>query len=114
MSPLAERALALRDVWADLGDGLRVRLRRPPTAKLAPFARGAEPEAYLRCAVGWEGFSEATFLGAAVGASDPIPFDIDAWVVAALDRLDWIEKVTAAMVGAITAHIEKTQADAKN
>lgn len=112
---LIARLLEQRDAWCDLGDGLRVKLRRPAEAELGQVAaKCREAETYLACAVGWDGFSEAALFGAAIGSADPLPFDHDLWMTAARDRGDWIGKVTEHVCNAIFSHRQAREADAKN
>lgn len=111
---LIARALEQRDTWVDLGGGQRVRVRRPPAAEMFAFGRASKADLFLRCVVGWEGFTEASVLGAAVGASDPIPFDVELWLVLALDRMEWIGAVSQTVVDAITGHLKQQEADRKN
>ena len=52
------------------------------------------------------GFTEADVLDPTIGSSDPAEFSVELWTVVALDRVNWIERVSAAVVKAITDHIE--------
>ena len=108
MSPadLIAKVLARRETWVDLEPGKRVRVRRPAEAEMHSFRR-ITPEQVLGCCVGWDGFSEADVLDPSIASSDPAEFSVDLWKVVALDRMDWIELVSAAVVKAITDHIEK-------
>lgn len=111
---LIAKALELRESWVDLEPGKRVRVRRPPEAEMLAFQRGANPEQFLRTAVGWDGFTEADILGAAVGSSSEIKFNEELWVVLALDKLEWVGKVVTATAETIKAHFEQQEAAAKN
>jgi hypothetical protein len=113
---LIQKALEQREQWVALDDdgAKRVRVRRPPGAHVFEFGRNRTPEVFLRTAVGWDGFTEADILGAGVGSSDPVPFNVDLWVTLALDRIDWIGKVSEVVTTAITQYIEATEAIAKN
>lgn len=106
---LVGRILAARESWCDLGDGLRVRIRRPAEAELGRALRSLDATFVLGCVTGWEGFTEATFLGDAVGASDALPFDADTWRAGAEDRADWIKAVSAELVRVIESHMAATK-----
>lgn len=111
---LVAKALEQRDTWVDLGGGKRVRLRRPPAAEMFVFGRAAKPEQFLRTVVGWSGFTEADVLGAAVGGSSEVAFDVELWVVLALDQIDWIGKVSESLVASITTYLQQQEAARKN
>lgn len=112
---LIARLLEQREFMLELEPGLRVKLRRPAEAELGAYLRGVrEADTHLRCVVGWEGFSEATLLGPAIGSADPLPFDASAWLVAAADRGEWIASIAQALGEAIDAHAKQREATAKN
>lgn len=111
---LIQKALEQREQWVDLGGGKRVRVRRPPAAQMFEFGRHRTAELFMRCAVGWDGFTEADILGAGVGSSDPVLFNVDLWTTIALDSFDWIGKVSEAVTEAISQYVERTEAEAKN
>jgi hypothetical protein len=112
---LIARLLEQRETMVELGDGLRVKVRRPSEAELPDYVLArADATTHLRCVVGWEGFSEATLFGAAVGSSDPLPFSADVWLTAASDRRDWIGLIADAISTAVLAHIESKADTAKN
>lgn len=124
---LIAKIRAAREVWLELepavggieGDApgqpaLRVKVRRPAEAETLAFARGTFADGAARVVVGWEGFSEATLFGIAVGSSDPLPFDPDLWAEVVRDRTDWIVKVTERASQLVKEHGEARQAHAKN
>ncbi len=111
---LIAKALEQRESWVDLGEGRRVKVRRPPAAEMFAFGRATTPEMFLRAVVGWEGFTEADVLGAAVGSDSAVPFDVELWVVLALDEIEWIGKVSEALVTAIKTYLEGQDAARKN
>lgn len=113
-SKLIAKALEQREAWVDLGEGKRIKLRRPPAAEMFAFGRATTPGLFLRTAVGWEGFTEADVLGAAVGSDSAIAFDVELWVVLALDKIEWIAKVSEALVESIKTFLETQDATAKN
>lgn len=79
---LIRRALEQREFWADLGGGRKVRFRTPAPLEVLEFnAPGTLLERVGRLcarAVAWQGFTEATILGAANGSGDTdAPFSVD-------------------------------------
>lgn len=113
--------LAARKSWVDLEPGHRVQILRPPEAALHEF--NLQPgennvERMLRCAVkyvtGWEGFTEADLIGAALAPTDAVPFDAALWAVMVADRVDWVRVVMDALIDAINTHDQAKQAVAKN
>lgn len=111
---LIAKALEQRESWVDLGGGKRAKIRRPPAAQMFDFGRATTPEMFLRSVVGWDGFTEADVLGASVGSDSTVPFDVELWLVLALDQVEWIGKVSEALVEAIKAYLEKQGDIAKN
>jgi len=114
-----------REFKCDLGNGLSVTCMRPSESEVARMTKPVAGEAdkytihvedeHVRdCVVGWDGFSEAAILGAAVGSSDPIEFDRDLWAELAGDRRMWFYTVAGKMLEAIVAHNEQRAAAAKN
>jgi hypothetical protein len=117
MSDLVARVLAQRERWVDLGDGLRVRIRRPDAlarARMVGLDRVAIIEAALSAAVGWEGFTEARVLGASLGSESAVPFDAALWLVMARDHSTWLHSVLNAYLEMIEQHAEQQEAAAKN
>lgn len=124
---LIAKIRAGREVWLELepaapgADGeattqpaLRVKVRRPAEADTLAFLRASRADAAMQVVVGWEGFSEATLFGVAVGSSDPLPFDADLWAEVVRDRGDWIIKVAARAAELVKSHAEAQKAHAKN
>lgn len=112
---LIQRLLESRESWVELGDGLRVKVRRPAEGELHAYIQARhELDTHLACVVGWEGFSQATLLGSEVGSSDPQPFDPELWRHAARDRAEWISAVAEGVARAIEAHAAGREAAAKN
>lgn len=103
-----------RAAWCDLGDGLRVQYRRPPEVELPRLAGGVRLEHVEAYACGWEGFTEATLLGAAVGASDPVPFTPELWAAWVRDHADAAGKVCQHMAATVSEYLTRREADAKN
>lgn len=118
MSDLVARVLAQRERWVELdGPALRVRIRRPDAlarARMAGMDRNAVIESALASVVGWDGFTEARVLGAALGSEVAVPFDAALWAVLAGDRADWLQAVLTAYMDMIEAHAAQQEAAAKN
>lgn len=112
---LIARVLAKRESWVDLGDGKRVKARRPAVGDLRQFRSGATADAWLRCCVDWDGFTEAAILGPELGSGNSkVAFDSELWVVLALDQPEWIGKVTSAVIESINAEASARTDSAKN
>ncbi len=100
-----------REFWCDLGDGLRVRGRRPPEVEVGGLVRGVTVEHAMRYAVGWEGFTEETLFGKGVGASDQVvDFHPAVWGELAGDRSEWLAKFATDLVEACNTHHKQKQA----
>ena len=111
---LLARMAAQREHWADLGDGKRLRFYRPQEVDMPGLMAGMRLEHVVKYACGWEGFTEADLLGAAVGASDPLPFAPELWEAAVRDHADWVGTVAQAMAAAVTDYLSSKVVVAKN
>lgn len=124
---LIERLRAARNGWCVLreADGdmpeLAVCLRRPSEVEL----QGLRPvpgrdindtlaEAACSSAVDWRGFTEAELLGAAIGSSDPLPFDAALWREVVRDRMEWLVKCTNHLMDVVREHLRLKAEQAKN
>lgn len=114
MSDLSERIARMREQWVDVRPGKRVKLRRPAELALSKLTAGVEIENISAATVDWEGWTEADFLGGAVGKSDVIDFDREAWHEYLMDHAEEAGVVAKALVELIQAHFEKREAAAKN
>lgn len=116
MSPeqLLARMAEQRAHWATLPGGQRVRFHRPPEVELPLLLRGVTVEHVIQYACDWDGFTEATLLGAAVGNSDAVPFHRDVWAAWVRDHTDAISPVAKAIADAVTEHLQAREAVAKN
>jgi hypothetical protein len=98
-STLLRQLLAAREQWVDVAPGKAVRFRRPLEGEMEAMFRTVDGRRSFRvglddvrrCAVDWRGFTEADLLGAAVGGSDPLPFDSEVFGAAIGDNLDWLQ-----------------------
>ena len=113
-SKLIAKALEQRESWVELDGVRKVKVRRPPAAEMFAFGRATSPELFLRSVVGWEGFTEADVLGSAVGSDSAVAFDVELWHVLALDQIEWIGKVSEALVTAIKSYLDTQDAARKN
>ena len=103
-----------RAFWTQLPGGQRVRMLRPVESDLYRHAHGVTVDAVCTAACGWEGFSEATLLGAAIGASDPLPFDAALWSAYVRDNVAAAKVCVNALAEAISQHLLSQDETAKN
>ena len=103
-----------RTQWVALPDAKRVQFMRPLETDFARFRAGVSVELICECVCGWEGFSEADLLGAAIGSSDPLPFDAALWTRVARDRIEYMPPIAEALVTSITEHLKAKDDVAKN
>lgn len=113
---LIAKALEQREQWLELeADGRAVKVRRPAEAEMFRFRSArVDTDDFLRCVVDWRKFHEHHILPPGVGGDAVIKFDVDLWVTLAQDNLVWVGKVSEAVVVAIKAHLERSEATAKN
>lgn len=107
---LAARILARREFWVVLDEQrpeLRVKLRRPAESKILSMRHGVTLADVQDAAVDWAGVTEADLLGPQHGASDPVPFDAEAWKVWVADSVVIAGRCAARMNEVITAHIQQ-------
>lgn len=113
---LREQRLHWCDLPADAAGapGLRVRYRRPLEAEMHRFVAGVTVEHVCDYVVAWDGFTEAVLLGAAVGASDAVPFDRELWAEWVRDRSEVATAVAIEIARVMQQHLEQRTAAAKN
>lgn len=114
---LIAKALEQREAWLELEQegGRAVKVRRPPEAEMFRFRSAhVSTEDFLRCVVGWRGFKELHIMPPGVGADADVRFDVELWLTLAQDNLVWCAKVAEAVVEAIKAHLDRSEAAAKN
>jgi len=109
---LIAAALAQRAQWVDLGDGKRVRVRRPSEhdtrgllqrdadGKVSGIA--ADLPEVKRFVIGWDGFKECDFTAA--GSSDVAEFTPELWGVWVEDQRKALASVAEAIIAAVIAH----------
>lgn len=108
---LADRLLAQREFLVEVGPGLKVRLRRPGECE---FPRSTPLGLVQAVAVGWEGFSEAVLFGEAIGASDPLAFDLDVWKAWIADKPTALAACCTRLMEVVEAHRATTEAASGN
>jgi hypothetical protein len=118
---LIARIREQRMKWVDLqGEpGKRVRIIRPTeTEQSLHFFKDERlvvgVEQVRQYVVDWEGFTEADLLGAAVGASDPVPFSPEIWAEIVSDKARWVRQLAQDMLDQIVEHRVATFNDEKN
>lgn len=95
--------------WVPLGppeQGRRVSFTQPEEADFFSFKGGVTVEHVCQYVNGWQGFSEATLRGAAVGASDPLPFDERLWRRYARNHSDEAGVVAGAIRDAVMQRVK--------
>lgn len=105
---------AQRQQWVELEPGKRVRFQRPLETEFYRFRLGVTVDHICEYVNGWEGYTEADLLGAAIGSSDDVEFDSALWARLARDRSEYIAPVARAIADAITAHLAAKDSAAKN
>lgn len=111
---LKKRLIEQRQSWVDLEEGKAVKIQRPSEAELGAYSRSTPVDDARDRVVDWRGFTEADLLGAAVGSSDPVPFDREVWVEVVSDRLTWVKVVSEAVSASVAAHNLSIEAAEKN
>ena len=113
-SALLQRLVDQRRHWVDLGGGKRLQYLRPPEVELPQFIGGVKVEHVIQYACGWDGFTEADLLGAAVGSSDPAPFGTDLWAEWVRDNTDVLPGIAQHMADTASAFLARRAETAKN
>lgn len=106
----------------DLGGGKKIIFTRPPEVEMNSILKFKDGKAtwlvdvdhVKKYVVGWDGFTEADLLGAAVGAADPVAFDADLWAAYVEDDNDLVSKVASAILEAVVNHINSKAAVSGN
>lgn len=114
VAALIARMDAQRTRWVSLPDGKRVQVRRPLQTEMRQFIGGVNVDHACQYVCGWEGFTEADLLGAAIGSSDPLPFDTALWSRVLRDRAQYVQPVAEGIVAAIDEHLQQVGTAEKN
>lgn len=117
---LLERLRAARLHWVEVAPGKRVQFARPAEVEFAGFL--AEGGTQIRCelpqvikyARGWDGFTEADLLGAAVGSSDAVPFSAEIFAEVIADRVDWLKPAAEGLLALVFEHTRQRETAAGN
>lgn len=115
LSITANRMEEARRFWCDLpqlGEGRRVRLRRPDQFNWSELKEGGAKtlDFVVSAAVGWEGVTDADLLGPEFGADAPAAFDVEAWRLLVSDDVEMLSHCFAKMLEVVNAHWEKVKA----
>lgn len=106
---------AQRSSWVDLGEGRRVRIVRPKVLEMPDLASGIRVEHAVRFATGWDGFTEATLLGAAHGSGDTlVPFDRAVWEAYIGDNVEEAKLVVDALAERVAEYLRRREETSKN
>lgn len=135
MTPSEIKALLLkgRAKWVtvgEVGEGdakrvQRVKFTRPPESDFHTLLTNVDPVEgkvnwsielahVIKYAADWEGFVEADFLGAGVGASDAVPFDRDLFATWVEDNVTAQRKIGSSILSATVDYITAREETAKN
>lgn len=110
---LIAKLRAQREGTVEVEPGVTLRFRRPIDGQMSVM-RHLDAEKVCEQLVGWDGVTEALLLGAAVGSSDPLAFTPELALEVVGDRGEWLVKVSAALVAAVTAFYAQKADAAKN
>lgn len=111
-SVILQKREQYRETWVELGDGKRVRFRRPLIAHTLTMHRQPVLDAVVSAVVDWEGWKEADLLPS--GADEPVPYHADLFRDVVADRLDWLAKIDTALGESITAYSNDLKASLGN
>lgn len=111
-----------RERWVDLGDGRRVKFLRPVESEQGEMVKFEGTEAtwtvgldqVRKFVIGWEGFTEASIVGADVGGDLVVPFERELFDELVSDDLAWVGKVARAILDSIVDYNVKKADVAKN
>lgn len=112
---LEDRLREQRRVWVPLADGRRrIRFSRPLVTQLRTLAAGVTLDVVCQYVDGWDGFTEADILGAAVGGDAPAEFTPGLFKAWAADDFDVLRTVAEAIADAVRRLIEERGLVEKN
>jgi hypothetical protein len=111
---IIRRIHAGRERKVEVEPGKTITLRRPARWDALLQHRGVSVDMVLKCAVAWDGITEADIFGPALAPPDLVPFDAAVFAEVARDRIAWCEALAKAMVEMITEALEQAEATAKN
>ena len=111
---LIRRIQAGRERKVEVEPGKTITLRRPARWDAVLQHRGVSVDMVLKCAVAWDGITEADIFGAALAPPDLVTFDAALFSEVARDRIAWCETLLKAMVEMITEALDSAESAAKN
>lgn len=114
MVDLVQQLRSQRESWAEVAPGKRIKVRRPQEAQMFRFRGGISAALAVEFVVGWEGITEADLLGEAIASQTPAVFTPELASETLLDRMDWVEKVSAELKRAIEVHLAAKAEATKN
>jgi len=113
-SLLIQRLREQRLRWVDTGPGRRVQVLVLRETELPQLRNRPLVDVVCDQAVAWEGYTEATLLGAAIGASDPLPFTPELWAEVARGSIDTVGAVGDVLIGEAKRVMEARAESRKN
>lgn len=115
---LTQRLQEQRKFWVPLDparpDAERVQLIRPVETEMHRLVVGVTAQDIVAHTVAWDGFTEATFLGQAVGASDPLAYSRALWLEGLGDNAKWFITCAESLKAAIHAFFASRASTQKN
>lgn len=111
-SDLVAALRAARQSWLPLPgcNGAEVRVLRPAEAEFGKLVGGVSAEHVCTYVDGWRNVTEATLLGDAIGAEDPVDFSPALWAEWVRDRVECIEAVAKHIAQQISSHLQAKKA----
>jgi hypothetical protein len=103
---IIERLREQRSRWFETAEGRRVKIRRPSETECITLVGGLGVEHAQRYVVGWDGYTEADLLGAAVGSGDAVPFDAELWAEYVADHAELATQVVGWLGDMIVEHLK--------
>lgn len=100
--------------WVEIEPGRRVQFARPPETEMHRLVDGIFVEQVIEYVRAWDGFTEATILGAAIGSSDSVEFSRELWAEYVSDHAEEVAKVAKGIAEAVRDHLKAREATAKN
>lgn len=117
MSPAEQLIARLRNTrlsWLEVAPGRKVQVLRPTEVEMITERSRGALEVATAQVVGWEGFTEATLLGAALASDTPVPFDAQVWAAYVADNADLTAAVAVEVRRLVAEYLERKQEQAKN
>jgi len=113
-NPLIAKLLAQRESRFEVMPGRWITIRRPGEVEMAVLRGGLSIDKLKAFVVGWEAFTEADLLGAAVGSSSAVPFDAEVFGTWIVDRAEEFSKAADELMRLVSDHLKAKAEAAKN